>query len=101
MNLHAYDSAVYYSSDSIENLMLTLCMKMSTVSEWLRANKRTLNISKTKFMILGFPQRLTNLPELCLNLYGENIEQMDSVKYLHVIRDASLTFSQHIEFLLD
>ena len=53
INPYVDDTAFYYSSDNIIDVMNTLKSEMVLVGEWLRANKLTLNIAKTKFVIFG------------------------------------------------
>ena len=101
INLYADDTALYYSANDIENVMNVLSREMMCVGEWLRANKLTLNISKTKFIIFGSPHRLRNLPDIKLQLYGKEIERVDCMKYLGVLLDSSLSFEQHIDYLSD
>ena len=51
--LYADNIAVYLSSPSYINLILGLQIEMETSFEWLKANKLTLNLNKTKFMMFG------------------------------------------------
>ncbi len=53
-------------SKNIEYLMLMLRFEMNTVGKWLRANKLTLNISKSKFVLFGTPAKLRGLPDIIL-----------------------------------
>ncbi len=101
INLYADDTALYYSSENINNVMDTLSTEMKLVGEWLRANKLTLNISKTKFVIFASPTKLRSLPDVSLQLYGQNIEKVEHMKYLGVILDSGLTFEPHIDYLVD
>ena len=47
---------------------------MSTVEEWLRANKLTPNIAKTRFVIFGSQIIPCHIPAISSSLYGENVE---------------------------
>ncbi len=101
INLYADDTALYYSTHDVVHLMDTLTMEMRCVGEWLRANRLTLNISKTKLVIFCSPAKIRNLPAINLNLYGKEIERVECMKYLGVLLDSSLTFEQHIDYLVD
>ncbi len=59
------------------------------VSEWLAANKLTLNIAKTKYVIFGKPRQLVNLPDYNLTIDDQHIERVQYMKYLGVTLDAS------------
>ena len=89
IGLYADDTALYCSGKSIVNIMLTLQDEMGIVGHWLRANRLSLNIKKTKFIILGHR----------IELFGEQIERENELKYLWVILDHHLSFNQHIEYL--
>ena len=67
----------------------------------MRANKLTLDASKTKFVIFGSQHKLRVLPDLTLDLYGVEIERVNCMKYLGVMLDSSLSFEAYIDFLID
>ena len=83
----------------IIDMMLTLKVELSMVSEWLAANKLTLNIAKTKYVIFGKPRQLVNLPDYNLTIDDQHIERVQYMKYLGVSLDASLNFNQHISLI--
>ena len=66
--------------------------------EWLAANKLTLNMTKTEFMLIESRQKLsqfTKSPSLTIN---ENvIEQVTSAKSLGVYVDPNINWECHIE----
>ena len=47
--------------DCVDNLRLYLNLDLENVHNWLRANKLTLNMTKTEFMLIGSRQRLSTL----------------------------------------
>ena len=97
VSLYADDTALYAASPSYIDLMLALTIDMATVSEWLKLNKFTLNISKTKLMIFGSQRKLSTIADVRLQLEGESIERMDTSKYLGVILDQCLSFEPHVQ----
>ena len=64
--------------------------------EWLKANKLTLNVEKTKYMVFGTRQHLQNKPDLNLIIDGKKLERVSVMKYLGMYLDEHLTFSEHI-----
>ncbi len=95
-SLYADDTAVYCSNNSIIDVVLSLHIDLTTVSEWLRANKLTLNVSKTKYMIMG-PKNLVNkVQDQLVLIAGEKIDRVDIFKYLGLWLDESLTFDHHV-----
>ena len=70
---------------------------LSNISDWLVANKLTLNKSKTEFMVIGSRQRLRTLdrsPALAIDNFP--ISQVASTKSLAVHVDAHLSWNTHI-----
>ena len=80
-----------------QEVMISLRIELETVNEWLKPNKLTLNIPKTKYVIFGSKYNLRNKPDLNLTLGGEKIDQDTEMKYLGVILDDHLTFNQHVQ----
>ena len=93
------DTAMYHSCGSQVDLMLPLNIELSLVSKWLRANKLTLNTSKTKYMVFGSRQWLLNLEPYTLKINGENLEMVSEFKYLGVYLNESLSFDKHVDDL--
>ena len=87
---------VQHIVNSIIDVVLSLRIDLATVSEWLRANKLTLNVSKTKYMIMG-PKNLVNkVQDQYITISGEQIGWVDVFEYLGLWLDESLTFDHHI-----
>ncbi len=100
INLYADDTALYSSSTSYINLMLNLHLELSIVAEWLKANKLTLNVKKTKFVIFGSKHKLAGNRDTPLYINQEQIERVKSIKYLGMILDEQLNFEEHIDYLI-
>ena len=75
--------------------MLTLRLELSVINEWLAANKLTLNVSKTKYVIFG-KKGQTNTIDYNLSINNQKIQKVDCMKYLGVHLDEHLTFNNHI-----
>ena len=100
IGLYADDTALFYCGNSIEDVMTTLQREMSIVGEWLRANKLSLNVKKTKFVIFGSLYKTAHLPDVTLTVFGSRIERVHEIKYLGVILDQNLNFNSHIDFIV-
>ena len=88
---------MFTSVDSIEH---NLNEDLASVSEWLIANKLTLNKSKTEFMLIGSWQRLGSLGHSpSLKIDGAPISQVPSTKSLGILIDEKLSWNVHIENL--
>ena len=69
--------------------------ELRNVDEWCRANKLSLNPSKSNFLV--FTPRLRKPPPyISLKLDNVQINPCENVKYLGVQTDSQLTFNSHI-----
>ena len=99
ISLYADDTALYVNGESQIDIMLSLRIELSVVNEWLRANKLTLNASKTKYIVFGSRNKLQVKPDLNLSIGGKKIERVACMKYLGVQLDEFLTFDEHINYI--
>ena len=67
------------------------------IAIWLQENKLTLNLSKTKFMVMGSDRKLNNFPQLHLTVMDKEINSENHVEYLGVTISSKMTWSDHIE----
>ncbi|MCP4485285.1 MAG: reverse transcriptase family protein, partial [Flavobacteriaceae bacterium] len=95
-HLFADDTSLFYSNKNIDNLEETVNCELAKISDWLIANKLTLNVNKSNFMIIKPRQK--KLPRnVNLSLNSETLEESDCVKYLGVLIDKNLTWKNHIK----
>ncbi len=101
LNLYADDTALYTSNHSYIDLILSLRIEMATLSQWMLANKLTLNVKKTKFVIFGTKPKLLKIPErrMTLEINNQEVEQVKSFKYLGFLLDESLNYQEHIDYV--
>ena len=91
--LFADDTTLFTSHRDINSLTKSMSDDLALVREWLIANKLTLNINKTYYII--FTTRY--LPDDVRITIGEQvIERRLSGKFLGMILDDKLTFKEHI-----
>ena len=98
-SLYADDTAIYCSSSSVIDIVLSLRIDLSAVTEWLRANKLTLNTSKTKYMFIGSKALTSKITEQTLCMAGVQLERVPVFKYLRLWLDENLTFDHHVSKL--
>ena len=85
----------------VDGLALSIQYDMQSISYWMRQNRLSLNVSKTKFMLIGSKQRVARAGNIGISLNGENVETVHNFKYLGMILDQQLHFHEHIEQLVD
>ena len=94
--MYADDTHLTYADNDISKIELNLNQDLVN-REWLFVNKRTLNKSKTEFMLIGSRQRLDtfdNAPTIAIN--GTPIKQVPVSKSLGVHIDENLSWTVHI-----
>ena len=72
---------------------------LASVAEWLNGHKLTLNVAKSKFMIIGSSQRLKALGTFSLQISDEFLDKADCYKYLGVTINETLTWSDHVDYI--
>ena len=91
--LFADDSNLFYSHPDPNTLISTVNDELKNVSQWIYANKLSLNIEKTKYMF--FSNSLDRLPG---NVIFDTtpLEEVSSIKFLGVCVDNKLSWKCHI-----
>ena len=71
--------------------------ELSKITDWLKLNKLSLNLSKTKAMIFHTPQR-TVVPPV-IKISNHVIEYVKQFNFLGIIIDSHLSWKPHIEYI--
>ena len=95
--LFADDSNLFISGNDADLIMKTLNTELKEISLWLKANKLSLNIKKTHFMI--FSSKNKPHPDMNINIDGEIINETSKTKFLGVITDNKLSWKDHILYI--
>ena len=69
------------------------------INLWLRKNKLSLNYSKTSFIIFNKQPNKTFDYEFKLKINNNPIKRVNSIKYLGVLIDNKLSWSEHVDYL--
>ena len=93
---HQYTTALIEGHE-YQKLIKTLNEELCKVDKWLQANKLTLNIRKTHYMLF----HRVRLKKEQLNIYfrGESIFRVNSTQFLGVIIDDKLKWTAHIQYI--
>ena len=96
MMMYADDTTIYCNIDqNVSDKVIN--MELSKVSQWLAANKLSLNVTKTKFMVLHMHQKAVTYPDLYLN--GNKIERVTQFNYVGLILQVNLSWNKHISHI--
>ena len=94
-NLYADDAAFLASANNAVLLEQKFNQEVELISDWMRANKLTLNYSKTKIML--FTKKVKDKRTLNITIDNQKIEQVSTFRYLGVIIDDKLNWKPHVE----
>ena len=102
--LFADDTSIIYANKNLHNLEQIVNSELSNVSDWLLANKLTLNFKKSNYVLFRPRQKcLTYNPSIkaydpAINALS-TLEKKDFVKYLGVLIDYELSWKNHINLI--
>ena len=68
--------------------------ELNKVSNWLKPNKLSLNINKTKAMVFHTHQRIVQPP--VIRIENTNVEYLSEFNFLGIIIDQHLSWKSHI-----
>ena len=86
--LFADDTSMYIEADKESDLFKTLNEELSKLNIWLNANKLTVNIAKSHYMVFHRGRRKSNLCSPVLN--NVSLERVQYTKFLGIIIDDGL-----------
>ena len=96
--MYADDTSISNSVKTCEDINEKVIPNMLQISDWLKANKLSLNAIKTEFMLLGSSQRILKFGSLIAIRVDNNLIRRTSfVKYLGVIIDETLSWDMQID----
>ena len=92
--LFADDSSIFYSHKDPHILTATVNQELKGVSEWIKANKLSLNLQKTYYMV--FSNIINELPSNVV-IDCTNIQRVTHTKFLGITIDEKLSWKVHID----
>ena len=90
--LYFADYTIYFPCKDLFNDIITINNQLKTIDESLEANKLSLNISKTMYMIIG--NAPSQLPPILIG--NVPITLVNKIKFLGITVDNKLTFKKHV-----
>ena len=97
-SMYADDTNLTVSEWTVTHLEKSLNSELDKVSRWLNANKLSLNVEKTEYMIIGSHKRLTKTTNnLQVVIGSETIKRFSTTKSLGIITDEKLNWEAEID----
>ena len=73
---------------------------LSNVAVWLKENKLTWNLGKSKSMLNGSNQKFAKISELSVSIFNCNLENVENFKYLGIKLTSDFTWSDHVQYVI-
>ena len=98
--LYADDTNLFIPGKNINELIVKMNKELSELSEWLIANKLSLNASKTHYVLFN-PGRVGPRHSPTTNLVINNciLSEKSSTMFLGVVLDSKLNWGEHIFYI--
>ena len=95
----ADDTSIIYTSKNLKTLETNINFDLKSVSEWLKSNRLSLNVGKTKLLLFGSKCSKIQFENISIKIQGVKLSPCKSVKYLGVLIDENLSWDYHISEL--
>ncbi len=92
--LFADDTSILYANENLDVLEDVINSELEKVSLWLLANKLSLNVSKSNFLLISSRKVTRNIK---LKINNSDLKQENYTKYLGVIIDDKLKWKLYIK----
>ena len=96
VSLYADDTVLYFFSKEPHQLESKLNEDLYNVALWLEENKLTLNLSKTKSMLIGSNRKKVHVSSLSVSIFDCDLDSVNKFKYLGIMLASDFTWSDHV-----
>ena len=94
--LFADDTNILYSDTCLKKLNEIIQNEMNEITDWLNANKLSINTEKTKFILFRSKNKKVN-SSINISINNNNIRQVTNITFLGIVIDQFLTWSNHLD----
>ena len=105
VSMYADDASIYHSSKEIAQLTAVLIDEPRRLDRWLKGNKLSLNVAKTRSMLITTKQKRKYLTAASQALQPyfreEHIEVICNIKYLGAQIDENLTWKNQLKSITE
>ena len=102
VDIYADDTTIWSSGTNCTDIQNTLNNSLDKANSWFKLNRMIPNTKKTKHLLIGSVQRLSQSSETTMEIYIDNIklEEAAGEKLLGVVIDSNLSWNLHIDCLI-
>ena len=91
----ADDTNLLYVNKSLKNIGSRVNRDLKGLTDWLKANRISLNVSKTEYIIFRNHKKIIDY-DLKIKLNGKRLFPSSYIKYLGIIFDENLSWNNHL-----
>ena len=84
-SLYADDTVIYFYSSSSQELSDNLDRDLLAVGKWLNNHKLTLNLEKTKCMLVGSNMKLERKMAVIVSIFNHNVNNVNTSNTLELL----------------
>ena len=95
--IFADDTSLFIRGGSVEDTFSSLNQELIKIKDWLGANKLSLNLEKTHYIVFRSARSRRVLNDNILKIDNCIIERVEHIKFIGVTVDAKLTWVNHIK----
>ena len=95
--LFADDTNLFFTGKNPDQVSNAINSELQDINQWLQANKLSLNVSKTHYMI--FSSKKMHISDISLKIDGSNIKRVYLTKFLGVQIDPKFHWDAHINYI--
>ena len=100
-SMYADDKTVSFNADNTTTLEFLIKKDLESLDKWLKANKLSLSVKVTEFMLVTTRQKRQFIDEaLSICIKNKPIKQVRSSKTLGLYIEETLSWSKHVEHIL-
>jgi Reverse transcriptase (RNA-dependent DNA polymerase) len=98
LQLYTDDAILIYSNNNFHQMQRDMEDDLNTIYNWFYSNQLTFNANKTKYIIFQQKNKQIPIPQPLL-VHGVEIERVSKSKYLGLILDNKLNWTDHINYI--
>ena len=97
--LYADNTDISASNKSIKEAEKQVNNDLNNIHNWLIANKLSLSVLKTNYMIFSMAHKVKNCPKIDVKIHDLSISRCNKTDYLGLILDEELKWNKHIDYM--
>ena len=98
--IFADDTNVFFKGKCCKSVFSIANQELKNIDSWLNANKLTLNVNKTNFIVFHTPNNQASPNNLSLYIRNNTIKRVNSTKFLGVTIHEHLNWKMYMECIL-